>query len=66
MATALFSALHSVTIPIWGVISIPAFLLGAASYNYWRGVSFWAGLQTIVLIHAFTNLPPFLYTLERR
>jgi hypothetical protein len=66
VATLLFSALHSVTIPIWGVICIPGFFIQSVSYVYWRRISFWAGLQTIVIIHALTNLAPFLYTLEHR
>jgi hypothetical protein len=66
IATLLFSALHSVTIPIWGVICIPSFFIQSASYVHWRRISFWAGLQTIVLIHALSNLAPFLYTLEHR
>jgi len=65
-ATLLFGALHCATIPIWGLIVVPAFFIEAVSYNYWRRVSFWAGLQTIVLIHAFSNLAPFLYAFERR
>jgi|GEM_PF-5439732 len=66
LATLLFSALHSLTIPIWGLIVFPAFFIEGVSYNYWRRVSFWMGLQTIVLIHAFSNLPPFLYAFEKR
>jgi hypothetical protein len=65
MATLLFSALHGLTIPIWGIICIPGFFIESVSYVYWRRISFWAGLQVIILIHAFSNLPPFLYTLER-
>jgi hypothetical protein len=65
-ATLLFGALHCATIPIWGLIVVPAFFIEGVSYNYWRRVSFWAGLQTIVLIHAFSNLAPFLYEFERR
>jgi hypothetical protein len=66
VATLLFSALHGVTIPIWGIICIPGFFIQGASYVYWRRISFWAGLQVIILIHAFSNLVPFLYTLERK
>jgi hypothetical protein len=66
VATALFAALHSHTIPIWGLICIPSFFIQAVSYDYWRRTSFWAGLQTIVLIHALVNLPPVLYGLRTR
>lgn len=66
VATLLFSALHSFTIPIWGLICIPGFFIQAVSYDHWRRISFWAGLQAIVLIHAFSNLAPFLYAFERR
>jgi hypothetical protein len=64
-ATLLFSALHSFTIPIWGLICIPGFFIQAVSYNHWRCISFWAGLQAIVLVHAFSNLPSFLYAFGR-
>ncbi|MEY2506281.1 MAG: hypothetical protein QOH01_610 [Verrucomicrobiota bacterium] len=66
VATLFFAALHSFTIPIWGLITIPAFFIEGVSYNHWRRVSFWAGLQAIVLIHALSNLAPVLYSLERR
>lgn len=65
VATLIFSALHSITIPIWGLICVAGFFIQSASYVYWRGTSFWAGLQAIVLIHAFSNLPPLLYMLGR-
>ena len=65
VATLLFAGLHSFTIPIWGLICVPAFFIQAVSYNYWRRISFWAGLQVIVLIHAFSNLAPFLYTVGK-
>ncbi len=64
-ATLVFAALHAVTIPIWGIICIPSFFIESVSYVYWRRISFWAGLQVIIFIHAFSNLAPSLATLER-
>jgi hypothetical protein len=65
VAALVFAALHSLTIPIWGLICIPAFFIEGASYIYWRRRSFGAGLQAIALIHAFSNLAPFLYAFEK-
>jgi hypothetical protein len=65
VATLLFGVLHAFTIPIWGIICIPLFFIDSVSYVYWRRVSFWTGLQVIILIHAFSNLPPSLSSLER-
>lgn len=63
VATLFFSALHSFTIPVWGIICIPAFFIDSVSYVYWRRISFWAGLQTAVVLHICGNLPPVLYSL---
>lgn len=63
VSTLFFSLLHSATIPVWGIVCIPAFFIQSASYVYWRHISFWAGFQTIVFIHFCSNVPPFLYSL---
>lgn len=63
VSTIFFSYLHTATIPVWGIICIPTFFIESASYVYWRRISFWAGFQTIVLIHFCSNVPPFLYSL---
>lgn len=65
VSTLFFSLLHSATIPVWGIICIPAFFIESASYVYWRRISLWAGFQTVVLLHFCSNVAPFLYSLGR-
>lgn len=51
--------------PFWGIRSAPLFFIGAASYIYWRGVSFWTAAQIVILLHFFYNALVFLNVTAR-
>jgi hypothetical protein len=61
----LVCGLHSAAHIIWGFIVAPLFFIGAASYVYWRPVSFWVGTQMIVLVHFFWNASAYFNSLPR-
>ena len=65
VSTALICLLHTATVPIFGLIVVPAFLIGTASYVYWRHTSFWTGLGMIVFLHFASNIIPVLRALGR-
>jgi hypothetical protein len=62
----LICLLHGIQYPVRGFVVAPAFLIGAATYIYWRRVSFWAGTQMIILLHSFGNSIVFLGDLAER
>jgi hypothetical protein len=53
--------------PWWlhAVVVIPSFLIQAASYLYWRRVSWKTAFWVVVLIHAIINLIPTLNVIGR-
>ena len=61
--TLLICGLHSAIHTVWGFVVAPLFFIGAASYVYWRPVSFWVGMQMIVLVHFFWNASQYLISL---
>ena len=61
--TLLVCGLHSAAHIVWGFIVAPLFFIGAASYVYWRPVSFWVGTQMIILVHFFWNASSYLNSL---
>jgi hypothetical protein len=61
--TLLICGLHSAIHTVWGFVAAPVFFIGAASYVYWRPVSFWAGMQMIVWVHFFWNGSQYLNSL---
>lgn len=60
VSTLAICLLHSCIYSFWGFVVAPSFLLGAATYVYWRRNSFWTGALMIIMLHACLNFPPFL------
>jgi len=65
ISTALVCVLHSAIHLVWGFLVAPLFFIGAASYVYWRPISFWTGTLAIVWLHFFWNASEFLKSLSR-
>lgn len=65
VSTLLICALHSAVVPIWGLLSIPPFLIGTAAYVYWRRHSFWTAALITVALHFCINLSAFLAVVRR-
>jgi hypothetical protein len=61
--TLLICGLHSAIHTVWGFVAAPMFFIGAASYVYWRPVSFWVGMQMIVWVHFFWNASQYIISL---
>lgn len=65
VSTLVICLLHSTSIPIWGLLVAPTFLVDTASYVYWRRVSFWSAAQIIYIVHLCCNVLPFLTIVQR-
>lgn len=66
ISTCLICLLHSSTVPIHGLLAVPTFLIGTASYVYWRRIaSFWTGFGMIVFLHFCANIIPVLNDITR-
>lgn len=59
-STLLICGLHSIAYLMWGFLVLPLFFVGAASYIYWRPISFWTGTLMIILVHFFWNASDLL------
>lgn len=65
-ATATLCLMHSARYPMWGLLVIPTFFLGALSYLWWRRVSLFTGLRMVVALHMLVNaLPAFSLFVQR-
>jgi hypothetical protein len=62
--TLLICGLHSAIHTVWGFVVAPIFFIGAASYVYWRRMSFWTGTLAIIWVHFFWNASAFLLSLS--
>jgi len=66
VASALVSCLlHSISQPVEGLLVAPAFFIFAATYIYWRQVSFWIGTEMIILLHFLYNAIVFMGVLAQ-
>ena len=65
-SAAAVSFLHSLSYPIWGILTLPCFLIGAAAYVYWRRTSFYLGAAMIMALHLISNLTPVLNEAARQ
>jgi hypothetical protein len=64
----LLCASHSISLPIWGVLAAPSFLIQSGSYVYWRrwrGASFWSAAAIVYILHFCINITGFLIVLRR-
>lgn len=59
----LFSILHALQFPIWGVMVFPFFILDAATFIYWRNASAWLAAAMAILLHLLTNAVPTIHIL---
>jgi hypothetical protein len=66
IAALLFSALHSIKFPIWGVLVFPFFILDGATFVYWRKFSIWSAGAMAIALHLLSNSVPTLHMLAGR
>ena len=60
VSAAIICSLHSAMYLVWGFLVFPLFFIGAASYVYWRHISFWTGTLALIWVHFFENAAAFL------
>jgi hypothetical protein len=66
IAALLFSALHSIKFPIWGVLVFPFFILDGATFVYWRKFSIWSAGAMAIALHLLSNGVPTLHMFAGR
>ena len=54
-SAALMSSLHSVVIPIWGLLVLPLFMLDGVTFVCWRQKSVRLALAMVVVLHILSN-----------
>ena len=60
-----FSLLHSLEIPIWGLLVFPFFALDAVTFVYWRSSSVSMATLMAFALHLLSNAIPNLHILAR-
>jgi len=62
----LFSILHSLQFPVWGLLVFPLFVIDAATFVYWRSSSVLLAGVMVTVLHLLSNAVPSLYILARQ
>jgi hypothetical protein len=66
IAALIFSVLHTLEVPIWGVLVLPFFLIDGATFVYWRRDSIPTAATMAIILHVLANAVPILQLIAHR